>query len=48
LVVLAAKASRLFKAALRKNQNKSPWNSLVPDFVTEFTAAAECPPLDAS
>ena len=30
------------------NQNKSPWNSLVPDLVTEFTAAAACPPLDAS
>src|SRR5262245_61591780 len=29
---------RALKRSLRKNSNTSPWNSLVPDFVTAVTA----------
>jgi len=32
------------KPGLRRNSNALPWKALVPDFVTMFTAAAECCP----
>src|ERR1700682_2532853 len=38
-----AKKSRAFRSPLRKNSNRSPWNSFVPDLVVDNQRVSEMP-----